>query len=97
MARGSLTFAARNLQGLLHETLPSAPAPALPTPGLLSTEAGTLGRFAGNALLALAGRLTGLDDRSQLAAFCAVLFATLALVCAALLAHLLCTYRHLKG
>lgn len=68
-----------------------------PTAGLLSTEAGTLGRFAGNALLALAGRLTGLADSSQLASFCAILYATLAATCATLLAHLLCIYGRLKG
>ena len=33
--------------------------------GLMSTEAGTLGRFTGNALLTLAGNLAGLDTRVE--------------------------------
>ena len=33
--------------------------------GLMSTEAGTLGRFTGNALLTFAGNLAGLDTRTQ--------------------------------
>ena len=33
--------------------------------GLMSTEAGTLGRFTGNALLTFAGNLAGLDTRAQ--------------------------------
>ncbi len=70
---------------------------ALFAAGLLSTEAGTLGRFAGNALLALAGRLTGLEDGSQLAAFCAILYATLAASCAALFVHMVCIYGRVKG
>lgn len=72
--------------------------PSLHRPaGLLSTEAGTLGRFAGNALLALVGRLTGLGGVAQLAAFARSLFITLAACCATLLAHLACSYRQLKG
>lgn len=65
--------------------------------GLLSTEAGTLGRFVGNGLLAAAGKLTGLESLTQLAAFGRLLFLTLAGVCVALLAHLACTYRRLQG
>ena len=33
--------------------------------GLLSTEAGTLGRFTGNLLLSVSGRITGLDTPQQ--------------------------------
>ena len=33
--------------------------------GLLSTEAGTLGRFTGNLLLSVAGRITGLDNPQE--------------------------------
>ena len=65
--------------------------------GLLSTEAGTLGRFAGNALLAVAGKLTGLGSRAELAHFTWVMHGTLAAVCAALLVHLGCNYSRLKG
>ena len=33
--------------------------------GLMSTEAGTLGRFTGNLLLSVAGNYAGLDTRKQ--------------------------------
>ena len=33
--------------------------------GLLSTEAGTLGRFTGNLLLSVAGHVTGLDSPQE--------------------------------
>ena len=33
--------------------------------GLMSTEAGTLGRFTGNLLLSVAGNYSGLDTRAQ--------------------------------
>ncbi|KAI3431392.1 hypothetical protein D9Q98_004446 [Chlorella vulgaris] len=64
--------------------------------GLLSTEAGTLGRLAGNALLWGVGRATGLDD-GQLPRFAWLLFATLAALSAMLLVHLACVYGRLKG
>lgn len=67
------------------------------TAGLLSTEAGTLGRFVGNGLLAAAGKLTGLASLSQMAAFARLLFLCLAAACTALLAQLACTYRRLQG
>jgi hypothetical protein len=67
------------------------------TVGLLSTEAGTLGRFAGNALLAGVGKLTGLQDVAQLTDFSRLLNATLAAACAALLVLLGCTYSRLRG
>jgi hypothetical protein len=63
---------------------------------LLSTEAGTLGRLAGNALLWGVGRATGLDD-GQLPRFAWLLFATLAASSAMLLVHLACVYGRLKG
>ncbi|PSC71982.1 MFS general substrate transporter [Micractinium conductrix] len=53
--------------------------------GLLSTEAGTL------------GKLTGLRDAGQLAAFSRLLYGCLAGICAALLAHLACVYGRLRG
>ena len=65
--------------------------------GLLSTEAGTLGRFAGNALLAGVGKLTGLQDVAQLTQFARLLHASLAAVCAALLVLLGCTHSRLRG
>ena len=68
-----------------------------PTAGLLSTEAGTLGRFVGNGLLAGAGKLTGLASLSQMAAFARLLFLCLAAACVALLGQLACTYRRLQG
>lgn len=87
-----------------HLRLHQAPAAWLPQVcfhapmlvGLLSTEAGTLGRFAGNALLWATGKATGLGEE-QLPRFAAVLYASLAAMCAALLAHLACNYRRLKG
>ena len=37
--------------------------------GLLSTEAGTLGRFTGNLLLSVSGKFTGLQTPSQVLTF----------------------------
>ena len=71
--------------------------PRICTAGLLSTEAGTLGRFAGNALLAGVGKLTGLQDVAQLTDFSRLLNATLAALCVALLVLLGCTYSRLRG
>lgn len=71
--------------------------PLLSPAGLLSTEAGTLGRFVGNGLLAAAGKLTGLESVSQMAAFARLLFLCLATACVALLGQLACTYRRLQG
>lgn len=65
--------------------------------GLLSTEAGTLGRFARNGWLAAAGKATGLESRAALATLARLLNLALAGVCAALLAHLGCVYRCLAG
>ena len=76
---------------------PSGLSIRMPPAGLLSTEAGTLGRFAGNGLLAVVGRLTGLEDAAQLAHFAHLLHLILAAVCAALLAHLACNFRRIQG
>ena len=65
--------------------------------GLVSTEAGTFGRFSGNALLTVVGRATGVEDVAQLQRFAVALHGTLAVVCGALLLHLLLVRRRLTG
>ena len=77
--------------------MPSANLYSCPPAGLLSTEAGTLGRFAGNALLAGVGKLTGLEGVAQLTLFSRLLHGTLAAVCVGLLVLLGCTYPRLRG
>lgn len=75
---------------------PNQPVHPLFLAGLLSTEAGTLGRFAGNGLLWGAARATG-PAQEQLPRFALLLYGTLGALCCALLACLACTYRRLKG
>lgn len=64
--------------------------------GLLSTEAGTLGRFTGNAVLALVGHATGVERWAQLARFAAWLYGLLAAGCVALVPLIVLWYRHLR-
>ena len=63
----------------------------------MSTEAGTLGRFAGNALLSGVAHATGLAGERQVERFMAWLALALAAACAATLALLAATYGRLKG
>ena len=65
--------------------------------GLLSTEAGTFGRFTGTAALTLIGRATGVSSAQGLAKFALLLHGGLAAVCAALLAQLSLTYSRRDG
>lgn len=65
--------------------------------GLLSTEAGTLGRFAGNALLSVAGRLTGVRTPGELARFSSALHLSLAAGCAAVLGYVAAIFGWLAG
>lgn len=65
--------------------------------GLLSTEAGTFGRFSGNAALTLIGRATGVETKAELGAFASELHGGLAVVCVALALLLAWTWRRLKG
>lgn len=64
--------------------------------GLLSTEAGTLGRFSGNAYLWAVGKFAGLE-REQMPRFAGLLFTGMAGVCGALLALMAVLFRRLKG
>lgn len=64
--------------------------------GLLSTEAGTLGRFTGNAVLALVGHATGVERWAQLARFTAWLYGLLAAGCAVLVPLIVLWYHHLR-
>ena len=65
--------------------------------GLLSTEAGTLGRFTGNSLLTLVGRYTGVEDRRELDRFAHLLHDTMGWICVALLVQLASAYQTLTG
>ena len=46
--------------------------------GLLTTEAGTLGRFSGNLVMSLVARITGVETNEQLQHFAAALYGTFA-------------------
>ena len=46
--------------------------------GLLTTEAGTLGRFSGNLVMSLVARITGVETNKQLQHFAAALYGTFA-------------------
>ena len=65
--------------------------------GLLSTEAGTFGRFTGNAALTLVGRATGVSDLPSIASFAKILHGMLAASCALLLVQLGATFSRLEG
>jgi hypothetical protein len=65
--------------------------------GLLSTEAGTFGRFTGNAVLLFTGRYTGVGTFEELQRFAKWLHAILAVTCAFLIAHLFVVLDTLKG
>ncbi|KAK9838252.1 hypothetical protein WJX81_000293 [Elliptochloris bilobata] len=65
--------------------------------GLMSTQAGTFGRFMGNMLLSAAARVTRTNTVDEIVNFAAVLFGTAAFWMAVSLAFVLATYRHLVG
>ncbi|GAB4814007.1 hypothetical protein N2152v2_001053 [Parachlorella kessleri] len=65
--------------------------------GLLSTEAGTIGRFTGNALLSVTGRLAGVGDKQHLTVFAQALHSILAASSVAVLAYVAIVYRRLRG
>ena len=65
--------------------------------GLLSTEAGTFGRFLGNAVLTIIGRHTGVEDKVELNNFAIQLHLFLAVICIGLLVQLMSSYNKLRG
>ena len=65
--------------------------------GLLSTEAGTIGRFTGNALLSVTGRLAGVGDKQHLTVFAEALHSILAAGSVAVLAYVAVIYGRLRG
>jgi hypothetical protein len=64
--------------------------------GLLSTEAGTLGRFTGNLLLSVSSRFTGLDTVKQITNFAHVLWSLVGVVVISNLAWFVALYRQIK-
>lgn len=64
--------------------------------GLLSTEAGTFGRFSGNAILTMVGGSTGVSTVGQLSVFSAKLYGGLAIGCLILAILLAVTHGRLR-
>jgi hypothetical protein len=64
--------------------------------GLLSTEAGTFGRFSGNAILTMVGGSTGVSTVGQLSVFSAKLYGGLAVGCLILAVLLAFTHGRLR-
>ena len=64
--------------------------------GLLSTEAGTFGRFSGNAVLTMVGGSTGVSTMEQLSVFSAKLYGGLAVGCLILAVLLAFTHGRLR-
>ena len=65
--------------------------------GLLSTQAGTIGRLCGNLLLSLCARITGAMTQAQIDALARVLWGTAAATMAFSLAYVLSLYQRLLG
>lgn len=63
--------------------------------GLMSTEAGTLGRFTGNLLLSVAGSITGLHSPAAVENFAKVLWATIAAIVLSNLAWFLYLFKRI--
>ena len=65
--------------------------------GLLSTQAGTTGRFCGNLLLSASARITGADSAGQLTHLAATMFGAAAAFMAFSLAYVALVYKRLVG
>lgn len=64
--------------------------------GLLTTEAGTLGRFSGNIVMSSIARLTGVETMRQLANFGMVLYGTFAILLSLIALYLAAVWRNLS-
>ena len=63
--------------------------------GLMTTEAGTLGRFSGNIVMSLIARLTGVETSSQLVAFAGTLYGLFAALLALIALYMAAVWRRL--
>jgi cation transporter-like permease len=63
--------------------------------GLMTTEAGTLGRFSGNIVMSLIARLTGVETNAQLVAFASTLYGLFAALLALIALYMAAVWRRL--
>lgn len=63
--------------------------------GLLTTEAGTLGRFSGNIVMSLVARITGVETQAELVQFAQTLYGLFAALLLAIGIYMLCVWRRL--
>ena len=63
--------------------------------GLLTTEAGTLGRFSGNIVMSLVARITGVETQTELVQFAQALYGLFAALLLAIGVYMLCVWRRL--
>lgn len=63
--------------------------------GLLTTEAGTLGRFSGNVVMSVIARITGVESKAELVEFGQVLYGLFAALLLAIGIYMLFVWRKL--
>ena len=63
--------------------------------GLLTTEAGTLGRFSGNIVMSVVARVTGVETRAELVSFAVTLYGLFAALLAAVALYMAGVWRRL--
>ena len=73
----------------------SAGRPCLLNAGLISTEAGTIGRLCGNFLLSVVAKFTGDTSLTQLTHFGQTLFGLLAAITAASLGYMIAIWKRM--
>jgi hypothetical protein len=82
---------------MCSKVMPPKLAKGIWNAGLISTEAGTLGRLTGNFLLSLVSDITGERTQEQLAAFAKVLFGVFASLFAANLGYMALIWRQIAA
>lgn len=65
--------------------------------GLLTTEAGTLGRFSGNIVMSLVARITGVETKAELVQFAQALYGIFAALLLAIGIYMLIVWRRLTA
>lgn len=63
--------------------------------GLLTTEAGTLGRFSGNVVMSVVARITGVETKVELVQFAQTLYGLFAALLLAIGIYMLSVWRRL--
>lgn len=64
--------------------------------GLLTTEAGTLGRFSGNIVMSVVARITGVETKGELVQFAQSLYGLFAALLLAIGVYMLSVWRRLS-